>query len=110
MAGKQYSGDGLVVASASEGARLRCVFQRLNAQITTDGLSLVSTAEGATGEPFRVIARRLGRASAAAGFPGGSGSLSLSRPESLALSGKVEVAGQLVRFLRPQLTEEYSVR
>src|SRR5438093_13432048 len=29
VAGKQYSGDGLAVAATPNGARLRCVFQRL---------------------------------------------------------------------------------
>ena len=88
-----YSGDGLAVASSPNGAQLRCVFQRLNANVTTGGLWLVSTKEGAKGEPFRVVARALGRGSA----------------EPLALSGKVEMAGQVARFVRSGLTEEYSV-
>jgi Immunoglobulin I-set domain len=93
VAGKQYSGDGLAVASSPEGARLHCAFQRLNADATTEGLWLASTADGAKGKPFRVMAQALGRAGT----------------ETLPLSGKVETAGQLVRFMRPGLTEEYSV-
>ncbi len=92
-AGKQYSGDGLAVASSPDGARLRCVFQRLSGNATPEGLWLVSTREGAQGQPFRVVARALGRRAA----------------EPLAPSGKVEMAGQIARFIRPGLTEEYSV-
>jgi len=93
VAGKQYSGDGLAVTVSPDGARLRCAFQQLNANATTEGLWLASTADGAKGKPFRVLAQALGRAST----------------ESLPLSGKVETAGQLVRFMRPGLTEEYTV-
>src|SRR5580658_11337484 len=55
VAGKQYSGDWLAVVSSPEGARLRCAFQRLDAQVTTAGLWLNSTVDGAKGEPFRVV-------------------------------------------------------
>jgi hypothetical protein len=93
VAGKHYSGDGLAVASSPDGARLRCSFQKLNAHVTTEGLWLASATDGVKGEGFRVIARTLGRESA----------------ETMPLSGKVEVAGQVVKFIRPALTEEYSV-
>jgi hypothetical protein len=93
VASKQYSGDGLAIVSCPDGARLRCAFQRLDASVTTEGLSLVSTKDGAKGEPFWVIAGALGRASVV----------------PLPPTGKVEVDGQMVRFIRPELTEEYSV-
>ncbi len=93
VAEKQYGGDGLVVAPAPDGARICCSFQKLNAQVTTEGLWLTSAAEGASGERFRVIARSLGRASA----------------ETLPPTGTVVVAGQAARFIRTELTEEYSV-
>jgi hypothetical protein len=93
VAGKQYSGKGLAVESSPDGARLYCSFQKLNAQVTTEGLSLASAVDGVNGEGFRVIARTLGRASA----------------ETMPLIGKVEVAGQVVKFIRSELTEEYSV-
>src|SRR6478672_5599517 len=94
MIGKQSSGDGLVVVSEPDGAMLRCTVQRLNGRLTTGGLSLVSTVDGAKGEPFRVTARTLGREHEEAVLP---------------LLGKVAVAGQTGRFLRTGLTEEYSV-
>ena len=53
-------------------------FQRLNAKVTDQGLWLASTKDGAKGEPFRVVARRLGRAGA----------------QPLPLTGKVEMAGR----------------
>jgi hypothetical protein len=90
---RQYSGDGLAVASSPDGAWLRCSFQKLNAHVTTEGLWLASEADGIKGEGFRVIASALGRESA----------------ETVPLTGKVEVAGQVVKFIRSALTEEYSV-
>jgi hypothetical protein len=93
VAGKQYSGDGLAVVSKPDGAQLRCAFQRLNAQATAEGLWLVSTADGARGQPFRVVARTIGRV----------------QQEALPRSGKVEASGQMGQFIRPGLVEEYSV-
>ncbi len=93
VAGKQYSGDGLAVSAKPDGAHLRCDFQRLSADVTARGLSLVSTKAGARGEPFRVVARSLGR--------------SMATP--LEYSGRVEITSQMARFIRPGLTEEYSV-
>jgi hypothetical protein len=90
---KQYSGDGLAVVPSPDGAVLRCALQRLNGRITSEGLWLNSTVDGANGEPFRVIARTLGRQDV----------------EALPLSGEVAVAGQMVRFTRIGLTEEYTV-
>ena len=46
-AGAQYQGDGLSVAPTPEGARLRCVFQKLEGQVTPEGLWLVSTVGAA---------------------------------------------------------------
>ena len=93
VAGKQYLGDGMAVASTPDGATLHCVFQRLNGRVTTDGLWLVSTKDGSKGEPFRVIASAIGRAGT----------------ETLAGSGSVQVSCQTVRFIRSDVTEEYSV-
>jgi hypothetical protein len=95
VAGKQYQGDGLSVTATAEGARLRCVFQRLEGQVTSEGLWLTSTVEGASGQRFRVVAVVVGRERA--------------EPSTLARSGKVTVADQLARLIRPVLTEEYSV-
>src|SRR6185503_8564538 len=93
-ASKQYQGDGLAVAATEEGARLHCVFQKLEGHATRDGLWLVSTTAGAPGGRFRVTAQAVGRAGGAvAPLPG---------------SGTVRVQGTLVRFKRPGLTEEYS--
>ena len=52
VARKQYSGDGLAIAPTSDGAQLRCAFQRLDAHATAEGLWLTSTIAGATGAPF----------------------------------------------------------
>ena len=43
----QYSGDGLAVNPTADGARLRCAFQKLEAEVTAAGLWLRSTATGA---------------------------------------------------------------
>src|SRR5262245_10377189 len=57
----QYSGDGLAVIAAFNGARLRCVFQKLEGEVTPQGLWLNSTATGSANAPFRVIAASVAR-------------------------------------------------
>jgi len=146
VAGRQYQGEGLSVAATPEGARLRCVFQKLEGQATPEGLWLASTADGAKGERFRVVAsvvgrtsdyglrRQAGRDAALDGCPvaaakavcaltphppqsktlsdsgaGGRAPQLLEFERPLPRAGKVEVADQVVRFIRPGLTEEYSV-
>ena len=56
-AGKQYLGDGLAVAATGEGARLHCVFQKIEGHATGDDLWLTSTAAGASAGRFRVMAQ-----------------------------------------------------
>lgn len=93
VAGKNYSGDGLSLYPAQDGAHLHCTFQRLDARATKQGLWLTSTLNGATGKPFRVLARALGRGT----------------QEPLPSFGNVEVSEKSARFIRTGLTEEYSV-
>jgi len=93
-AGAQYQGDGLSVVPTPEGARLRCVFQRLEGQVTREGLWLTSTVEPRSGEKFRVVARAVGREVAL---------------KSLPSQGSVTVTDKLARYQRPALIEEYSV-
>ncbi len=93
-AGAQYQGDGLSVVPTPEGARLRCVFQKLEGLATPEGLWLVSTVAPQAGEKFRVLARAIGREGALTSLP----------PQ-----GNVSVNHKLARCERPELTEEYSV-
>src|ERR1043166_8436467 len=95
-AGAQYRGDGLSVSPTPGGARLRCVFQKLDGQATTEGLWLTSTAENSNGERFRVVAIKVRRATT-------------DRPLVLARTGVVTVTDKIARCARPGLTEEYSV-
>src|SRR5216683_4183540 len=60
-AGADYHGDGLVVSPTAEGARLRCVFQRLEGEATREGLWLTSSAANCLNERFRVVAVSAGR-------------------------------------------------
>src|ERR1017187_5237760 len=60
-AGADYKGDGLAVSPAPGGARLRCVFQRLEGEATREGLWLTSTVSNAVNERFRVVAESVGR-------------------------------------------------
>jgi hypothetical protein len=122
VAGKQYHGDGLSIAVTPEGARLRCVFQKLEGQATREGLWLTSTTEYSKGERFRVMASTVGRAGQSPTVAAEVTRLTStpdSKPEppcvgssevkKLPRTGKVEVASQVVRFLRLGLIEEYSV-
>jgi hypothetical protein len=60
IASKEYQGDGLSVAATTEGARLRCVFQRLEGLATGRGLWLASTVTNDSSDRFGVIATALG--------------------------------------------------
>ena len=66
-AGADYQGDGLAVSPTAGGARLRCVFQRLEGEATREGLWLTSTVTNGVSERFRVVATSVGRQSAMAG-------------------------------------------
>ena len=99
---KQYQGNGLSVRAAADGARLRCVFQRLEGHATSDGLWLTSTAKDATGEQFRVVAAAVGRQRAELSTL----NLQLS---TLPHTGTLQMADNLARLIRPGLTEDYSV-
>ena len=92
----QYSGDGLAVFAAENGAvRLRCLFQRLAGEVTSDGLWLSSTVEGAAANRFRVVADYVGR--------DGGAMVALPR------RGVAEGGPGVARYIRPGLVEEYSV-
>jgi hypothetical protein len=60
-AGADYQGDGLAVSPTADGTRLRCIFQRLEGEATREGLWLISTAEGNSGDKFRVSATAVER-------------------------------------------------
>jgi len=101
----QYSGDGLAVAVTPSGAvRLRCTFQKLDGEVTREGLWLSSTVPGAAiasgaatvpASRFRVVADAVGR----------EGGTVTALPRSGTASGDTSRA----RFARPGLVEEYSV-
>ncbi len=115
-AGGDYQGDGLAVMPAAEGARLRCVFQRLEGEATTEGLWLTSTVTNGVNDHFRVVAADVRRLTS-------TGNLkpeTQNEVESLLASaatdrgtlprtGTVQFADKLVRFTRPGVIEEYSV-
>ncbi|MCX6917183.1 MAG: hypothetical protein NT167_29785, partial [Verrucomicrobia bacterium] len=115
VAGKQYHGDGLSVAATPEGARLRCIFQKLEGQVTREGLWLSSTTEASKSERFRVVAAGIGRVTPCAPTEARDGKANnsahgVTRPTAfLTRTGKVEVADQVVRFIRPGMIEEYTV-
>ena len=116
VAGKQYQGDGLAVTPTAAGARLHCVFQRLNGEATRGGLWLASTVTNQPSDRFRVQAAAVGRDSTggraspqALTSPGQEGNSGLARTLTLPGRGTVTVAGQTVRFTRAGLVEEYSV-
>ena len=104
-AGADYKGDGLAVTPTESGARLHCVFQRLDGEATPEGLWLTSTVTNTVNDRFRVTAMAVGRKAANATF-----NVSRSGIEHpVGGAGNVSVDGQTVRFSRPGLTEEYSV-
>src|SRR5207249_3919605 len=115
-AGADYKGDGLAVSPTAGGARLRCVFQRLEGQATREGLWLTSTVTNAVNERFRVTAVVVGREVGDV-ERGASERQSLEpslypsrshapRSHALATTGTVSLDGEIVRFTRPGLIEE----
>ncbi len=60
-AGANYEGDGLAVTPTESGARLHCVFQRLDGEATPEGLWLTSTVTNTVSDRFRVTAMAVGR-------------------------------------------------
>jgi len=129
-AGAEYQGEGLVAMPTGTGARLRCVFQKMEGEVTRDGLWLTSTVEGSQTGRFSVIPTAVGRAANVAQpsrlrLNGASSPRSASGDETapelagedacataevaLPRTGTVQVADKLARFLRPGLTEEYTV-
>ena len=95
---------------------MRCGFQKLEGCATPEGLWLESTVPGGSGR-FRLNAAALCRGSSRAreGALIGPVAWEASAPtdvggyRTLAATGTVEVADKLVRFTRPEVTEEYSV-
>lgn len=94
-----YQGDGLVATPTRNGAKLKCAFQRLEGEVTAEGLWLTSTPIEPAGDRFRVTATRVSR--------------NHTTPDALSLAfpttGTVVMEGQVARFNRPGLVEEYSV-
>lgn len=89
-AGVDYQGDGLAVTPDGKGARLHCVFQRLDGEATPEGLWLTSTVANQPSDRFRVMAEAVDQ-------------------QALARQGSISLAGQTVRFTRGGLVEEYSL-
>src|ERR1039458_3369619 len=63
-ASADYTGDGLAVTPTEFGARLHCVFQRLDGEATSQGLWLTSTVTNKANDRFRVTAAIVGRKAA----------------------------------------------
>lgn len=115
-AGADYHDEGLSVVATKRGVRLRCAFQRTDGEATAEGLWLVSTLANHPGKRFRVVATAVGRSleggrvsSRALTLSGRDGNSGLAATLALAGRGTVTVAGQIVRFTREGLVEEYSV-
>ncbi len=87
-----YKGDAIGIHSTADGAMLHTGFQKLEAEATREGLWIISTEDG--GGRFRLRADSIGRASSDSQLPH---------------SGFVSLVDKTVAFVRPGLTEEYSV-
>jgi len=88
-AGADYQGDGLAISPTTVGARLRCVFQRLEAEATREGCWLTSTATAAVNDRFRIVAVALGREP------------NVARPSRLRVNGRLRTAPLRTTRRRP---------
>jgi len=129
-----YSGNGLSVCAVDGGAHLRCAFQRLQGEATSEGMWLTSIVTNTVNDRFRVMATGLGRSTskdyvlrAASELPPGFalrqsiGAFAPSTPRkrhttagiqggaALPPTGTVAVANKVARFIRSGVIEEYSV-
>jgi hypothetical protein len=112
-----YQGDALGVTAAADGARLRCGFQKLEGHATAQGLWLESTTLGGAAGKLHLVATAIYRDGSRARQCALTGSLSseiiaptaVGGYTALARTGTVQVAERVVRFIRPRVTEEYSV-
>ncbi len=91
----QYSGDGLAVSATANGARVRCAFQKLEGDVTPEGLRLRSSTAGGSNTVLGLTAISIGR--------------ERGQCYSLPSTGTVETANGIAKFIRPGLIEEYSV-
>ena len=115
-AGADYKGEGLAVTQTAEGARLRCVFQRLEGEATQEGLWLTSTLANVVNDRFRIVAADVRRLTPTRNFDPETRNaikslqtLAATDQAPLSRTGSVQVADQRVRFLRSGVIEEYSV-
>jgi hypothetical protein len=128
---KEYKGEGLSVRATPGGARLRCVFQRMECEATREGLWLTSTADESRSERLRVVATAVRRVAIEDGGACGihssgcitSCTLKQGQPTApaalhsavkageapLSSLGTVKVVGNIACFLRPGIVEEYRV-
>lgn len=88
----QYKGDAVRVIATAEGAHLHTGFQQLDARVTSEGLALFSLEEERGS--LRLVSSAYGR--------GGT-------MQQLASAGAITIDDQVVRYTRPNITEEYSV-
>jgi hypothetical protein len=96
--GQQNFNDDLAVTAAEDGARLRCMDQRIEGMATTEGLWLTSTAPECPGDKLRILTAEISRA----GQEGWGDGV-------LVAVGAIEVTDHVARFIRPGVIEEYSV-
>jgi len=95
QASKQSKGRGVSITPSDTGALLETKFQRLAGEVDKNGLYLWSTVKDDPQTRFSVKASGLGRQD--------------DGTKSLEPLGRVETKKDVVRFLRPDLIEEYSV-
>ena len=106
-AGADYQGDGLAVSPTAGGARLRCVFQRLEGEATREGLWLTSTVNppsGKVSDRFRVVAVQVGRDGAERVQSSNVGENDAAG--EVYATGTVQVKQKVVRFTRPGLSAQ----
>jgi hypothetical protein len=115
-AGADYHGEGLAVMPTADGARLHCVFQRLDGEATPEGLWLTSIVTNGLNDRFRVVAAEVTRVNSTRSLKSETQDqvqslLTSAATDHAALprTGNISIDGQTVRFTRPGLVEEYSV-
>jgi hypothetical protein len=86
-----HDGDGLAIRATAAGAALGSIFQRMEGEARDDGLWIASTLP--EGGRLRLVSSAWGRS---------------GRMQRLDTTGAVSIEGEIVRFVRPGVIEEYA--
>ena len=92
---EQFGGKGRRITPTDRGVKLECLLQRLEGEVTPDGMTMLSTTKSGAGDQFTMKASGMGREN--------------SLVKLFSENGTITGDDTTVRWVRPDIVEEYSV-